>query len=196
MDLPAVLTDSTSNGYATVTDWPNLAVIRDQPQDLSVLVQVNAADHLLIERIGNRTTGQQVTVPFEFAYFEQDSFSFVISSFSSSFEVSLRYLKVRKPVASPTVRILAEGFQGTPSSVPDPRAAMLRVFPNPTRGLLDVQAEFRVLRWELRDLQGRSVLSAPGSGNQLDLSPLPAGLYLLEAQVPDGQPVRLLIQRS
>lgn len=196
MDLPAVLTDSTSNGYATVTDWPNLAVIRDQPQDLSVLVQVNAADHLLIERIGNRTTGQQVTVPFEFNYFEQDSFSFVISSFSVSFEVSLRYLKVRKPVTFPTVRILAEGFQGTPSSVPDPRTALLRVFPNPTRGLLDLRPEFRVLQWQLRDLQGRSLLSLPGSESRIDLSPLTSGLYLLEAQVPDGEPVRLLIQRS
>lgn len=78
----------------------------------------------------------------------------------------------------------------------------LRVYPNPCNGILyietgqnnELSGEIRAFR--LLDLQGREQLCAPGSVHQMDMSPLPSGIYILEAIGTKGATVRHKIVRQ
>lgn len=62
------------------------------------------------------------------------------------------------------------------------------VYPNPTNGMLFLRATGTLLvRWEVYDLQGRKVLAHEPrySSSRIDLTPLPAGVYLV--RVTDNQ---------
>lgn len=78
----------------------------------------------------------------------------------------------------------------------------LRVYPNPCNGILYIETgqnnepsgEIRAFR--LLDLQGREQLCAPGSVRQMDMSPLPSGIYILEAIGTKGATLRHKIVRQ
>ena len=60
----------------------------------------------------------------------------------------------------------------------------VRLYPNPTRGIIVLESleGEKVVRYRLSDTGGRLIEAdnAPGSSLRLDLSPYPAGIYLLE----------------
>lgn len=179
LSIPAVMSDTFSNGYATVTDWPRLVVPRSQYQDLTVLARIDANEHLVIDEMHNRSRGEAVTDSFAFNYFDMSAFTFVLSSFSNTNIVGMRYLKVRKTGQQPAVQTGDEVFQGTADAIGAVHGQPLTCYPNPTTGLLHIDAPHRADHYTLSDVQGRTVLETDVPVLHLDR--LPAGLYLLRA---------------
>lgn len=86
------------------------------------------------------------------------------------------------------------------TSVADPIGAALRVYPNPSRGPLTVEAsQAPVLSYRLMDAQGRVLRQerpTPGSTQvSLDLSTLPAATYYLAIEQPGLITVRAVVKR-
>lgn len=87
-------------------------------------------------------------------------------------------------------------IQLTPSEEPQ-LADLLTVYPNPTSRWLTLEwmgtSSYSV---SLFDLQGRQLIpqQIQGISTELDLSPFPAGLYLLKAQFEDGILIRKIIK--
>ncbi|MEM1320687.1 MAG: Omp28-related outer membrane protein [Bacteroidota bacterium] len=84
----------------------------------------------------------------------------------------------------------------TTSVRPEVLSDQLRVFPNPTVGMLQISmGDYRnqEVKLGVYDAAGRLVLSkiANGDGLELDVSALPKGLYVLKANVAEG----ILVQR-
>jgi|GEM_PF-1230289 len=92
--------------------------------------------------------------------------------------------------------VLLIDIQLTPSEEP-PLADLLAVYPNPTHNWLTLEwmgvSSYSV---SLFDLQGRLLIpqQIQGISTELDLSPFPAGLYLLKAQSKDGILTRKIIK--
>jgi len=77
-------------------------------------------------------------------------------------------------------------------------AHQLRVFPNPARSLVTVQADERILSLEILDLQGRKVYSEPTRSDRVDveLVGLASGTYLIHVVTAQRQLVqRLVLER-
>jgi serine protease len=76
--------------------------------------------------------------------------------------------------------------------------SLLRMFPNPTSSQLQVESDFRITFWQLVNELGQRVKSgnAFSSQLQLDLSELPAGLYLLRVAGKDRQAWGKVVRRS
>ena len=64
-------------------------------------------------------------------------------------------------------------------------------YPNPTTGKVHIELTATPVSIMVTDLTGKTVLETAASTQQfdLDLSPLPAGLYLMKAQMTDGKSV-------
>lgn len=71
----------------------------------------------------------------------------------------------------------------------------LNVYPNPSDGLVYVSAEQPLQKLRVLDITGKQLMLRTASGNsqQLDLSALPAGIYLLEISTGSGQYTRRII---
>lgn len=59
----------------------------------------------------------------------------------------------------------------------------IKVFPNPTRDLLNIDSKVNVVNLELYSLTGQKLLSF--TGNQINLNGLPAGNYILKIKTAD-----------
>ncbi len=62
----------------------------------------------------------------------------------------------------------------------------VRVYPNPTSGLLNLQSQVVLTNYTLFDLQGRVVKQGSLTTNQIDLSGLESGVYVLGVRSVDG----------
>jgi hypothetical protein len=71
----------------------------------------------------------------------------------------------------------------------DPMLASADVFPNPTRGTVNVLSQQTILHFAVRDLQGRAVKSVMNRMNQVELNDLTNGVYILEGYNALGQVV-------
>lgn len=91
------------------------------------------------------------------------------------------------------------GYQFLPRSMEDiistgvydqALSAQVKVYPNPARAVLFVQTDFRINRWIVSDLLGQQMLVHDGAaGNQLDISILKPGAYLLQGVMENGKRV-------
>ncbi|GEM_PF-3830274 len=64
----------------------------------------------------------------------------------------------------------------------------LQVYPNPASERVSLRADLPIEQVLIRDLQGRVVNVQPGGmGNELNLSSLPTGMYVIEVLFEDGQ---------
>jgi len=83
--------------------------------------------------------------------------------------------------------------------VASPASPSVRVFPNPTRDQVSIayQGRDRIQRIKLMDTQGRILTTALPQERQasLDLSSLPAGLYLLTVDTPRGRLTEKIIKQ-
>ena len=81
---------------------------------------------------------------------------------------------------------------GTPLATTAAVESGLRLYPNPTTGTVQLVSEARPTRVTWYNLLGQQV-AVPAAGTATyDLSALPAGLYLVRVQLPDG---RVLMRR-
>ncbi len=73
------------------------------------------------------------------------------------------------------------GFVGDePSSVIDIKKSTINVYPNPTQSIITVKVD-KHTKWNLTDLQGRSVISGQASEEfEVDLTTLMSGIYFLQ----------------
>ncbi|NEN25092.1 T9SS type A sorting domain-containing protein [Cryomorpha ignava] len=62
----------------------------------------------------------------------------------------------------------------------------IKVYPNPTSGMLNLQSQVALTSYTLFDLQGRIVKQASLATNQVDLSGLESGVYVLGVRGVDG----------
>jgi hypothetical protein len=67
----------------------------------------------------------------------------------------------------------------------------IRVFPNPTTGLISVKAEDSILQISVYDFNGKTIISNPQFSNnnknaQVDISTRPNGVYFLEVKTETG----------
>lgn len=75
-------------------------------------------------------------------------------------------------------------------------AKKVRIFPNPTSELLQVQTDrLMVLNLELRNAQGQLIMSYPADTSQISTHNLPAGLYTLRMLTTEGTVVKPFIKR-
>ncbi|MBR1765664.1 MAG: thiol protease/hemagglutinin PrtT [Bacteroidales bacterium] len=79
--------------------------------------------------------------------------------------------------------IAAADVQSIPHADATPRA---RLFPNPTSGIVSIESPYPVASAELFDAFGRRIASLPVFSGSLDLSPLPAGVYILRLLAPEA----------
>ena len=72
----------------------------------------------------------------------------------------------------------------------------LKIYPNPTRGPLFIEiAEQELQQVELFDLPGKTLLNSHDKTNQLDISSLPAGVYVLKVTTVNGIATKKIIKR-
>ena len=67
-----------------------------------------------------------------------------------------------------------------------------KIYPNPTTGIINIVADGNLQQVQLFNVTGQQLLST--DGNSLDISTLPAGLYLLRIQTADGIAVQRVIK--
>lgn len=68
----------------------------------------------------------------------------------------------------------------------------ITLYPNPTTGIVYIATNGNLQRAELLSVTGQQLLSI--TGNRLDISTLPAGIYLLRLQTTDGIAVRRIVK--
>ena len=92
-----------------------------------------------------------------------------------------------------TASVRLNGGNGPLTTAAAAAPAALAVFPNPATGWVQLHLPPAATRAELLDAQGRAVRTVPAAAGAvvLDLTGLPAGLYLVRAA---GQMVRLLVE--
>ena len=82
-------------------------------------------------------------------------------------------------------------YSATPLAASQP---WIKVYPNPTSGMLTVEADQAVLRIDVFDYTGRNVTTVEGK-NTLDLSHLASGFYTLRCTLPDRIEVRRVVKQ-
>lgn len=82
--------------------------------------------------------------------------------------------------------------EGTVSVDPTP-TVQIKVYPNPTKDLVNIEAP-EVNGVELFDLSGKRLLAA-NHASSLDISPLPAGTYILKISTAKGLSVQKIVKR-
>ncbi len=82
-------------------------------------------------------------------------------------------------------------YSATPLTASQP---WIKVYPNPTSGMLTVEADQTVLRIDVFDYTGRNVTTVEGK-NTLDLSHLASGFYTLRCTLPDRIEVRRVVKQ-
>lgn len=92
-----------------------------------------------------------------------------------------------------------QGFQQnwialTPVRTPEAEALEVRVFPNPTPGLIHIECA-KPAEIQLFDQQGRLLLEAENESGEIDISNYPPGYYslrVLEKNGPSGKSFKLI----
>jgi hypothetical protein len=88
--------------------------------------------------------------------------------------------------ALPESWISADNFVGLPDREP---SVTLSISPNPTTGLVRIDSDQPLTSITITDAQGRTLTSIPANGDTtfaLDLTPYPAGVYFVTANLGDG----------
>ena len=62
----------------------------------------------------------------------------------------------------------------------------IKLYPNPTKGILTIESDSEVLRWEIRSAFGELQFTGENTKKIIDTSSLPNGLYYLKAILKDS----------
>lgn len=71
----------------------------------------------------------------------------------------------------------------------------VRVYPNPVADLLLIEGESQVKAFEVLTITGQTVLMGQANNNNVDVSNLVAGTYLIRVQTEQGQKTVKFIKR-
>ena len=70
----------------------------------------------------------------------------------------------------------------------------IKLFPNPTTGILNIESKSTILGISIYDLVGREVLDKKTKLNSVDLSTLPKGVYLVKIKTEQGEVVKRVVK--
>jgi hypothetical protein len=141
-----------------------------------------------------------ITLPGCHAWCEFASkyFDFLVGDF---FEVNFTYEIITNSDSSLTLIMTRDDgdfavFQDSKIlGIDDKALSQVRLYPNPTSGVLFIDSELDVLKQlVVYDGSGRSVLSITPEANSLDVSQLATGLYFLEISTENGRAVKRFIK--
>jgi len=62
----------------------------------------------------------------------------------------------------------------------------LVIYPNPVTSYLNIQTRKAITSVKITDISGRKIVKKIYSPNEIDVSDLSAGIYIIEIQTPDG----------
>ncbi len=81
------------------------------------------------------------------------------------------------------------GYVGVDQPFESPQRSFIKLWPNPTSEVLKLSSKARLSRVLIRDVHGTLVQEAKlyGTDNELQVSGLPAGVYLIEAYAENGK---------
>lgn len=209
LNLVAVMTDTLSNGFGLITDYPLLRFPRNEFSTFEIYTQTSG-DNLTVNNFANLDNGGNNDTDQSLGTLVMPRHHFIMSSFSPNFPIELDYVFVRSTDADdlfdvPTIVTLDEELQAVSNSLPPLlTASSVKIFPNPAtdRVRLEVDADF-AFRIELSDALGRSyhpngTNNDLRNGASLNLAGLPRGLYTVRLlRASDGrwlQTSKLLLQ--
>ena len=83
-----------------------------------------------------------------------------------------------------------------PTGIPDDvKELAVQAYPNPTTGMLQIQEKKEYTEYVLTSLTGKILMNIPKGSSRLDISHLPAGMYLLRIGTKAGYQVQKIIKR-
>jgi len=80
-----------------------------------------------------------------------------------------------------------------PVGIDDPETLQVKVFPNPTSGIINIQG-VNADRIEVMDVHGRLLSAKNHPGSIIDISNLPGGIYFLRVRVEDQMTVARIVR--
>ncbi|MDX2247250.1 MAG: DUF2341 domain-containing protein [Bacteroidia bacterium] len=179
----AVMSDTISNGYATITDFPRVYIPRETFQTIRLKAKISDNNKFTLEEIYNLDNGSENTSGLEFPFFDMSGFHFMLTSFSNSQYVYLDHIKVW-----PAVENRPEGTAGAEVNNPvfvgiEPDMLVgLKIYPNPATDKIQIEwtDSRRVESVKLLDITGKVVLEKITPIGLLNVENLPNGLYLVQ----------------
>jgi len=91
--------------------------------------------------------------------------------------------------ASVTRTLVVENVMGI-----EPAGSSLRLFPNPTTGLLTIEGAAKADAFFITDALGKQIMTLNSAGNSLDLRAVPSGIYFLSLQHASGVKVFRIVK--
>jgi hypothetical protein len=77
----------------------------------------------------------------------------------------------------------------------DKLESSIRVYPNPATDLLLIESKSPIQAYEVATITGQTVLMGQANNNNIDVSSLVAGTYLIRVQVAEGQKTMKFVKR-
>ncbi|MEM1218390.1 MAG: DUF2341 domain-containing protein [Bacteroidota bacterium] len=188
MNLIAVLSDTFDNGFATVTDYPNISIPKNIFNELGVRIRLDNMGELYMDGIINFSNGQSRNESLVLGPHIMDAYHFCISTFSTGNPAELAYIRVFPTIPNPNVLASILGEEMEIEEDPDPMNVFdllpevgLRFFPTPSAdGFLNLQHQYTqgLTRVEILDNTGRRVRSYDLKADNLQVATgLSIGLY-------------------
>ncbi len=75
-----------------------------------------------------------------------------------------------------------------------PLEALIRLFPNPTTGLLTIEGAAKADAFAVTDALGRQMATLGATGNSLDSARVPSGIYFLSVRHAAGVTVFRIVK--
>lgn len=181
MRQTAVMTDTVSNGYASGDVWPDIVVPWRKWSRLRTKLYIDSTFKLVATEFHNLSSGQSQPIGKTFTQLEMSAWHFIVSTFAQNFTVKLDYIRMWPATSTATEALISAGEEVTLSGPSNSLVGeVLRplVFPNPTTGRLYLP-QMRYESGFLSDAMGRILIQWKGAKEQLDVSSLPTGVYLI-----------------
>ncbi|TVR78000.1 MAG: T9SS C-terminal target domain-containing protein [Saprospirales bacterium] len=90
-----------------------------------------------------------------------------------------QYILSGTPVGQGVLYVDNVYFSRTPTSVTELEDRDIRIFPNPVHDLINIESSEELTRVSIMDYTGKMILSIENPSNQIDLSGVPGGFYLM-----------------
>ncbi|TVQ45459.1 MAG: T9SS C-terminal target domain-containing protein, partial [Saprospirales bacterium] len=170
----ANLIDASEMEYFHIDVWtPNMDVIRVKLVDFGADGEFGGGDDTEHEIIfENLAKGEWHSLQIPLEEFEG------LASTSNLAQLILS----GTPVGQGTLYVDNVYYSKMPTNVVEVEKSAIRIFPNPTEGVLNIESEKEISRITAFNNVGQMVLNIDNPSSTIDLSQLPGGLYFLQIE--------------
>lgn len=193
MDIVAHLGDTMTNGFAFDTDYPLIAVPKEQMNNLRIKVVINEEGHLSIMEFSNLDNGQTNANERVITQYDMtNGFHFCLSSFSTGSHALLEYVRLRPAAETEPTASMGGEMSNPLTGLQDlKKEAEVLVFPNPARYQCQIHlpGTQQIKRIELFDARGALLLETdnPKNPQQVNLSGIPQQACMLKVTDSQGR---------